>query len=164
MRMTEASSTPPGLPTSAVQPEAGGTLPIRVLIVDDYDPVRRGIRLLLSSVASISICGEAIDGVEAIEKAQELHPDLILMDVTMPRMDGVEATRIIKQALPGTRVLVVSQHDPAIAQQEAAEIDADGFVAKSELSQQLIPAIGNLFAKRGLEPGPSSASTTNTAT
>src|SRR5215469_15786764 len=81
---------------------------IRVLIVDDHDPVRRGIPLLFSSDTSVCVCGEATDGIEAVEKAATLRPDVILMDITMPRMDGLQATRAIKQALPATRVILVS--------------------------------------------------------
>jgi PAS domain S-box-containing protein len=121
--------------------------PIRVLIVDDHDPVRRGIRLLLSTDASVSICGEAADGMEAVEKAAALRPDVILMDITMPRMDGFAATRAIKQALPTTRVILVSQNDPGIVEHQAAEVNADGFVVKSELSQHLIPKIWKAAAK-----------------
>jgi PAS domain S-box-containing protein len=126
--------------------------PIRVLIVDDHDPVRRGIRLLLSSDTSVSICGEAADGIEAVEKAATLRPDVILMDITMPRMDGLQATRAIKQALSATRVILVSQNDPGVVEQHATEVNADAVVAKSELSQQLIPAIGKLFGKTAAKP------------
>jgi len=157
--MAERSPNPPlsnpaDSKVSAAQPEADtessvdSQPPIRVLIVDDHDPVRRGIRLLLSSDTSVSICGEAADGIEAVEKAATLRPDVILMDITMPRMDGLQATRAIKQALPATRVILVSHNDPGIVQQHATEVNADAVVAKSELSQQLIPAIGNLFARR----------------
>jgi len=74
------------------------------------------------------------------------------MDITMPRMDGLQATRAIKQALPATRVILVSQNDPVIVQQHAPEVNADAVVAKSELSQELIPAIGNLFGKTAVKP------------
>jgi DNA-binding NarL/FixJ family response regulator len=122
--------------------------------------VRRGIRLLLSSVAHVSICGEAADGIEAIEKAAELRPDLVLMDITMPRKDGLQATLAIKQALPGTRVILVSQNDPGLVQIQAADTNADGYVVKSELWQQLIPAIGNSFSRLSVEPGPRKKSRT----
>ena len=134
------------------EPSVNREPPIRVLIVDDHVPVRRGIRLLLSSDPSLSICGEAGDGIEAVEKAATLRPDVILMDITMPRMDGLKATRAIKQAVPATRVILVSHNDPGIVQQHATEVNADAVVAKSELSQQLISAIGNLFGKTTAEP------------
>jgi PAS domain S-box-containing protein len=151
--MPDALPNPSASTISTARPEVDGGSPIRVLIVDDYAPVRRGIRLLLSSVAHVSICGEAADGIEAIEKAAELRPDLVLMDITMPRKDGLQATLAIKQALPGTRVILVSQNDPGLVQLQAAETNADGCVVKSELWQQLIPAIGNCFSKPSLEPG-----------
>ena len=161
--MAEVSPNPPTLnpvdsndSTARLEADAESSVDsqpaIRVLIVDDHDPVRRGIRLLLSSDTSVSVCGEAADGIEAVEKAATLRPDVILMDITMPRMDGLQATRAIKQALPATRVILVSQNDPGIVQQHATEVNADAVVAKSELSQQLIPAIGNLFGKTAVEP------------
>jgi len=158
--MPEGSPNPPtpdlNILTSGRKAEANSPVenkrPIRVLIVDDHDPVRRGIRLLLSSDASVSICGEAADGIDAVEKAAELRPDVVLMDITMPRMDGLQATRAIKQVLPATRVILVSQNDPEIVQHQAAKINADGFVVKSELSQYLVPAILGAAAKRDDEP------------
>jgi CheY-like chemotaxis protein len=89
------------------------------------------------------IVGEAVNGIDAIQKAEELRPDLILMDITMLRMDGLPATRAIKKSLPETRIIIVSQNDPGIVQQQATEVDADEVVAKSELPQQLIPAIAS---------------------
>ena len=161
--MAEVSPNPPtsnpadsNTSAARLEADAGSSLdsqpPIRVLIVDDHDPVRRGIRQLLSSDTSVSVCGEAADGIEAVEKAATLRPDVILMDISMPRMDGLEATRAIKQALPATRVILVSHNDPGVVQQHATEVNADAVVAKSELSQQLIPAIDNLFAKAAAEP------------
>lgn len=157
--MPDALPNPSASTTSTAREVRGGS-PIRVLIVDDNAPVRRGIRLVLSSVAHVSICGEAADGIEAIEKAAELRPDLVLMDITMPRKDGLQATLAIKQALPGTRVILVSQNDPGLVQLQAAETNADGCVVKSELWQQLIPAIGNSFSKPSVEPGPRKKSRT----
>jgi CheY-like chemotaxis protein len=84
-----------------------------VLIVDDHEPIRRGVRRLLSSDPEWSVCGEAGDGVQAIEQAKQLHPDLIIMDVSMPKMNGVEATKIIRRDVGKSRILMISQNDPA---------------------------------------------------
>ena len=71
----------------------------RILIVDDHDAIRRGLTSLLSARSDWEICGEAKDGLEAVEKAKNLRPDLVLMDISMPRMDGLEATRILRKDL-----------------------------------------------------------------
>jgi PAS domain S-box-containing protein len=120
---------------------------LRILIVDDHEPVRRSIRSLLAPREDLSICGEAADGFEATELARRLRPDLILMDMSMPRMDGAEAARIIKQELPGTQIIVVTQNDPALVRQYAAQIDARSFVSKATLARDLVPAILEAFAR-----------------
>ena|SRR5579872_3296934 len=95
---------------------------VSILIVDDHEAVRRGIRTLLASSTLWSVCGEASDGIEAVEKAKQLRPDVVLMDVSMPRMDGIEATRIIRREVPGAEVIVVTQNDPEVARRQASEI------------------------------------------
>src|SRR2546430_3268188 len=85
-----------------------------ILIVDDYETVRGGVRSLLSSRRDWVVCGEAEDGLEAVEKAKSLRPDVVLMDISMPRMNGVEATRIIRREVPESKVIIVSQNDPAV--------------------------------------------------
>ena len=92
---------------------------VRILIVDDHEPVRRGVRSLLASRADWSVCGEARNGIEAVAKARELRPDVVLMDVSMPLMDGIEATRTIRREVPESKVIILSQNDPAIVRQQA---------------------------------------------
>src|ERR1700758_4488097 len=84
---------------------------MRLLIVDDHEVVRRGVRSLLSEQAGWDVCGEAVDGQDAVEKARGLKPDLIVRDVSMPRLNGLEATRQVRSILPGCEVLVLSQHE-----------------------------------------------------
>jgi PAS domain S-box-containing protein len=113
----------------------------QILIVDDNEPVRRGLRSLLSSRSEWIICGEAVDGLDAIEKAEALRPDVVLMDVSMPRMNGIEATRILRQKLPATKIIIVSQNDPTTVQRQVSEVDAAGFVAKNDLYKSLFPTL-----------------------
>ena len=120
---------------------------MRILIVDDHEAVRRGVRALLSTRPDWVVCGEAADGIEAVEKAKILRPDVVLMDISMPRMDGVEATKIIRQEVPESKVIIVSQNDPAEVSRQAAEIDA-GYVDKADLARDLLPAVESLVADR----------------
>src|SRR5262249_1954599 len=84
---------------------------LRILVVDDHEIVRRGVRALLSASEDYQVCGEAADGRDAIRQAQELKPDAIVMDVSMPNLNGFEATKEIKRILPETPVVIMSQHD-----------------------------------------------------
>ncbi len=117
---------------------------LRILIVDDHQAVRRGIRSLLSMREDWSICGEAGDGCEAIEKVKDLHPDVVLMDLSMPRMGGMEATRIILREAPASKVVIVSQNDPSVVRQQAREIGARAYVGKTDLARDLLPTIENV--------------------
>ena len=126
---------------------------LSILVVDDHEEVRKGIRALLSERADWLICGEASDGIEAIEKAKRLRPDVILMDIAMPRMQGIEATRIIRQEVPESDVIIVSQNDFGLIHKAAAEAGAAGFVDKSRLRQDLLKTIEAL-AKNVTGHGP----------
>jgi PAS domain S-box-containing protein len=121
----------------------------RILIVDDHEGVRKGIRSLFATRPEWTICGEAADGVEAIEKAKSLQPDVILMDVSMPRMDGVEATRIIRRETPEINVLIISQNDPGLMQEAAVHVGAKAFIQKSKLAQDLFPALKKVVGSNG---------------
>jgi len=125
--------------------------PIEILIADDHALMRRGLRSLVESRANWQVCGEAADGIEAVEKAKLFRPRVVLMDVAMPRMDGLQATRAIRQALPGTKVIIVSQNDPVIVRQQASGVDASGFVGKDELARSLIPAIDKSLERENVE-------------
>jgi DNA-binding NarL/FixJ family response regulator len=124
--------------------------PLRILIVDDHEAVRSGLRTLLSSPEWI-ISGEACDGLEAVEKTRSIRPDLILMDISMPRMDGIAAIRIIRQEMPEAEVIVISQHDPKVVAWQARDVNARGYVSKSELGQSLLPMIRTLVEEKLVE-------------
>jgi DNA-binding NarL/FixJ family response regulator len=114
---------------------------VRILVVDDHPVVRRGIRTLLGGRAEWEIVDEAQDGVEAVDKANLLQPDVILLDVSMPRMDGLEACRRIRKNVPQSEILMVTQHDSPQMMREAIEAGARGYVVKSNVARDLPAAV-----------------------
>ncbi|MBA7617485.1 Oxygen regulatory protein NreC [subsurface metagenome] len=114
---------------------------IRVLIVDDHTLVRDGIRALLSLIADIEVVGEAANGREAIERVKELLPDVVLMDLAMPVMSGLEATRRIRKEFPKTRVLAITQYDDSEYVIPIIEAGACGYVTKMVAFSELASAI-----------------------
>ncbi len=114
---------------------------MRVLIVDDHEVVRRGVRSLLLSQKKYEICGEAADGQDALEKARALKPDVIVMDVSMPRLNGLEATRQVRSVLPDCEVLILSQHESPEMARQAMNAGARGYVAKRSIAKDLIAAL-----------------------
>ena len=118
-----------------------GGQPVRVLIVDDHEVVRRGTRELLDRADGIEVVGEAQDGQEAIVQTRRLRPDVVLMDVAMPSVNGVEATRAIKRDLPGTAVLALSAYDDDPYVVALLEAGAAGYLLKNVRGAQLIAAV-----------------------
>ena len=114
---------------------------MRILVADDHGIVRSGIRLLLERQPDISVVAEASDGVEAVEAALAVRPDLCILDVGMPRMTGLQAAREIRSHLPDTRVLMLSMHDDEHYLYEALTAGASGYVLKREADQDLVGAI-----------------------
>jgi PAS domain S-box-containing protein len=125
---------------------------VRVLIVDDHEVVRRGVRSLLACRADVDICGEAVDGRDAIAKALELKPDVITMDISMPNLNGLEATRELRRLLPETPVLIMSQHDVPEMMKQALDAGATAYIVKSAISTQLIAALDRV-RRREAAPG-----------
>ena len=118
-----------------------GQAPIRVLIVDDHTILREGIRSLLEREPDIEVVGEAADGEEAVAKADQLQPDVVLMDIGMPRLNGIEATRRIKQAHPAIKVLILSMHDDEEYVRSLMRAGASGFVLKRSAATDLVVAL-----------------------
>jgi DNA-binding NarL/FixJ family response regulator len=123
---------------------------LKILIVDDHEAVRRTLRALLRDRSGWVVCAEAADGLEAVEKTRLLRPDVVVMDVSMPRMDGIAATRIIRQHVPEADVIIISQNDPAVVRRQAADVDAYGFVSKERLGFALVPLIDRIVERRQL--------------
>lgn len=114
---------------------------IRILIADDHDIVLRGIRPLLESEWGWEICGEAMEGRQTVAMALELKPDIVIVDVSMPELGGVEVTRQIKRDSPETEVLIFTGQESEALVHQLFAAGARGFVLKSEAAQHLIPAI-----------------------
>ena len=114
---------------------------IRVLIVDDHTIVRKGIRALLTEIAGIEVVGEASDGQEAVAQANSLRPDVILMDLAMPRMDGIEATRQITTSQPESRILVMTSFATDDKVLPAIKAGALGYLLKESAPEDLVQAI-----------------------
>jgi DNA-binding NarL/FixJ family response regulator len=114
---------------------------VRVLIVDDHTIVRDGISALLSLAADIEVVGEAANGKEALEKVRQLNPDVVLMDIAMPIMGGLEATRRISKEFPRTKVLALTQYDDKEYVLPVIESGASGFISKGAASSELVAGI-----------------------
>ena len=114
---------------------------VRILIADDHEVVRCGVKALLGSRPGWEVVGEAANGREALEKAKELKPDVIILDITMPELNGVEATRKIVNAVPGTEVLILTMHESEKLIRRLLEAGARGYVSKSDIARSLVDAV-----------------------
>ena len=122
--------------------------PLRVLLVDDNESVRRSICQILRSQADIEVICEAADGADALNQARQHHPDLVLLDITMPTMNGLDAARILKREFPSMHVVIVSQHDSRGFQWAALAAGASGYVVKSNAAQDLLPEVRRIQGLR----------------
>jgi len=126
---------------------------IRILIADDHGLVRRGAGSVLRSRHGWRVVGEAANGREAVERAIKLKPDVAILDVGMPELDGLEATRQILEAIPDTKVLVLKMHESDQMVRRALETGAHGYLLKSDLTECLVKAVKDIAAgKRFLTP------------
>jgi len=118
----------------------------RILIADDHEAVRQGLRSALAG-AGWSVCGEAVDGVDAIEKAAALKPDLVILDLSMPRLGGLEAARQILRELKGTKILVFTMHESKQIRDETVAIGVHGLAVKSAPLSTLLATIDSLLPR-----------------
>jgi len=113
----------------------------RILVADDHEVVRRGLCALLQSQPDWELCGEAADGREAVEKANKLRPDAVILDIGMPTLNGLEATRQILKVNPQVRVLILTLHDSDQVVREVLNAGARGFLLKSDAARDLVSAV-----------------------
>ena len=113
----------------------------KVLLVDDHDFMRAGLRFILEAKTDLVVAGDASDGEEAVAVCRELRPDVVLMDITMPRMDGIEATRLIKAEMPLTSVLVLTSHVAEDLLMEAVAAGAAGYILKGSGYEEVVGAV-----------------------
>jgi DNA-binding NarL/FixJ family response regulator len=130
----------------------GVALNLRILIADDHEVVRRGLRTVLSSRPGWIVCAEATNGREAIALATQYRPNIIVMDISMPEMNGLEATRKIRKILPKTEVLILSVHYSDQLLREIVDTGARGYVLKSDASTDLLNAVEALANRRSFFP------------
>ena len=114
----------------------------RILVADDHRDFRRVVTDFLNGLPNVIVVGEACDGVEVIDKLEQLDADVVLMDITMPRRNGLDATRIIKQRWPLKKVVIATMHESSFYRAQAKEANADGFVLKSSLKDNLRAMFG----------------------
>lgn len=133
-------------------------MPIRVLIADDHTLVRESLVGLLQSEGDVRVVAQAADGIDTIEKALAVHPDVVVADLSMPRLGGIEVVRRLREALPDVRVLVLTMHQEDEYVLQAVRAGASGYLVKDSAGAELLAAIRNLHAGRG-HFGPQAART-----
>jgi DNA-binding NarL/FixJ family response regulator len=138
-------------------------LSVRILLVDDYEPWRRHICSMLQTRPELHVVAEVADGLEAVQKAEELKPDLVLLDIGLPSLNGLEAAKRIRQLAPGTKIIFVSQNTDKEVVQAALSNGAQGYVLKADAGSELFTAVaevlgGNDFVSSGIERGDSGES------
>jgi two-component system response regulator NreC len=116
-------------------------MPVRILIADDHGVLRAGLRALLNAEPDLQVVGEAGDGWEALRLAAELQPDLMLMDISMPGLDGLEATRLLRRRHPRLRILLLTLHEEEDLVREAIEAGASGYIVKRAAESELLGAV-----------------------
>jgi CheY-like chemotaxis protein len=124
------------------------TSPIRILVVDDHSIVRRQLCALLRAQPDFEVVCEAADGEEAVRKAEEFRPDVVLMDISLPGLDGFAAARHIKQQVPSAEIVFVSQHDTRQMVREALRAGGRGYVGKFDAIDELVPAVHAVSQKK----------------
>ncbi len=116
--------------------------PVRILLADDHTIVRQGLARLLEEQQNLKVVGEAVNGQDAVEKAEKLKPDIIIMDIAMPRMNGIEAAKRIRKLMPETKIIILSMYSHEHYIHELLECGVSGYLLKDSGGQDIIKAIG----------------------
>ena len=125
---------------------------MRILVADDQAGIRRRVCLTLEARLAVDACDEAANGQEAVDRAREINPDLVILDITMPVMNGLEAARIIRRLQPKIPILILSMHKSRQLMEEAQKIGVQGYVVKSEAGENLIPAVTAVLQSQTFYP------------
>ena len=123
-------------------------LSARILLVDDHAPWRQQVHSILRKQPELSIVAEVADGLKAVQKAQELQPDLILLDIGLPNLNGLEAAKAIRQVAPKARIVFLTQNNDIDIQQAALNTGAQGYVLKTDALSELLPAVAKVLANQ----------------
>ena len=132
----------------------GGEAPIRVMLVDDEQIVRAGLRMVFGLEPDLNVVGEAEDGVSALDMARRLAPDVVVMDVHMPVMDGIQATRELRSSMPASGVVILTLFDGELIRSNAMAAGASAYIAKSAAIQPLVDAVRLAAAGPGISRPP----------
>lgn len=119
---------------------------MRILLVDDYEVVRTGLRAIIAKQEGWSVCGEAANGAEGISKVLELQPDAIVLDISMPIMNGIEAAARIRKLAPTTKILILSSNDESVLAAMVPHPNADGYLSKEKSNEKLIETLTALVS------------------
>jgi DNA-binding NarL/FixJ family response regulator len=120
----------------------------RILVADDSPLIRRGVARVLSGAGEWEVCGEAGNGAETLQRARELRPDLVLLDISMPGFDGLATTRLLRSEIPEIKILILSHHEPRQVWSSARDAGANGCLDKNQIATGLIQAVREVLEQR----------------